>query len=270
MKTSFDKRIVRYEEIHSIKQEHFDTLCSLVDPFDGQKILDLGSGYGACTRELVKFYPQYKFIFTLSDNSDVQLNRSKIEIPKIFIEQNSSSVVNFITDDIVYSKLEDNTFDVIIAKMVIHEINKNQQLNALEEIYRILKPGGKFIFWDLYLNNETKSFFQTIIKEKDRLCEFDTLCNNRNFLTGCDIYNLFSKTGFKNILKEEDIMTPVITANRLKDEFKNDINLLERWHSFIIEKAKYTDPYILFNLSFKNFGDYMMITPPKAIITAYK
>lgn len=270
MITSFDKRIVRYEEIHNIRQEHFDTLCSLINPFDGQNILDLGSGYGACTRELIKHYPNNKFVFTLTDNSDVQLSRSKTEIPQILLDNNSASIVNFDSDDIVKSKFDDNTFDVIVAKMVIHEINKNDQLTALKEIFRLLKPGGKFIFWDLYLNSDTQDFFQSIITEKDRLCEFETLYRNRHFLTGKEIFSLFIDAGFSNTTKEEDIMTPLITMNRLKDEFKNDKVLLDKWHTYILNKAKNTDPYILFNLSFKNLGEYLIITPPKAIITANK
>jgi ubiquinone/menaquinone biosynthesis C-methylase UbiE len=268
--TSFDMRIVRYEDIHSIRQEHFDTLCSLVNPFINQKILDLGSGYGACTRELIKHYPSNKFIFTLTDNSDVQLERSKKEIPQIIQNSNSPSLVNYDLDDITTSKFSDNTFDVIIAKMVIHEINKNDQLNAIKEIFRILKPGGKLIYWDLYLNHDTQLFFQSIITEKDRLCGFETLCKNRYFLTGKEILDYLLAAGFSKIIKEEDIMTPVVTSKRLKDEFKGDESLLNQWHNYIHDMAKNTNPYILFNLSFKDFGTYLSITPPKAIITAFK
>lgn len=270
MQTSFDKRLVRYEEIHSIRQEHFNTLCSLVDPNSNQQILDLGSGYGACTRELIKYYPKNEFVFTLTDNSPVQLERSKEEIPQIIVSYNSPAKVNFISDDIVNSIFKDNTFDVIIAKMVIHEIKKDEQLKALKEVYRLLKPGGKFILWDLYLNSDTQSFFQSIIAEKDRLCGFDTLFNNRYFLTGREIFTLLTQSDFFGISKEEDILTPVITINRLSSEFKNDKLLLQMWHSYILEKAENTDPYILFNLSFKNRGEYFMITPPKAIIVAHK
>lgn len=270
MKSSYDNRIVRYEEIHSIKQEHFDLLCSLVDPKDKLEILDLGSGYGSCTRELIKKYPKYRINYTLTDNSDVQIQRSKAEIPQILKACESNSIVNYEYDDIVRSKFQDNSFDIVISKMVIHEIKKEKQIDAFKEIYRILKPGGKLIFWDLYLNNYTQAFFQEIVKEKDRLCGYETLYNNRYFLRGDEIFKLLKFSNFQNIQKVEDILTPVITSNRLKSEFRNNIGLLNEWHSYISEKAKLTDPFILFNLSYRSHGDWYSITPPKAIITAIK
>ena len=270
IETSFDKRIVRYEEIHSIKQEHFDVLCSLLNPIDNQKILDLGAGYGACTREILRHYPNVKFFFTLADNSAVQLERAKREIPQIILDNDSPSSINFELDNIINSKFADDSFDIIIAKMVLHEINKGSQLSALKEIYRILKPNGKFIFWDLYLDNDSREFFQTIINEKDRLCGFDTLYRNRYFLTGKEIFDLFELAGFCKATKELDLMTPIITSKRLKEEFSNNSLLLNEWNTFIREKAKITDPYILFNLSYKDCNEYLMLVPPKAIVTAHK
>lgn len=270
METSFDKRIVRYEEIHNILQEDFDFLCNLINPKKDQLILDLGAGYGSCTREIIKRYSKNKFNFILTDNSDVQLNRAKSEIPKSILDYNSPSDATFILDDITNSNLSKDTFDIIIAKMVIHEINRSKQLSALKEIYRLLKPGGKLIIWDLYLHNDNQKFFQSIISQKDKLCKFDTLYKNRYFLTGKEIFNNLTLANFKIITKEKDIMTPLTTYNRLKDEFNNDRCLLDLWHLFILEEARKANPFILFDLSFKYNGEYISLTPPKAILTAIK
>ena len=270
MQTSFDKRIVRYEEIHSIRQQDFDAFCSLIDPNKDLSILDLGAGYGACTRELINHYPDAPFAFTLADNSVVQLERSKSEIPVILRGNKSSATVAYVIDNIVESLFSEHSFDVVIAKMVLHEIKRPLQITALKEIRRLLKPNGRLIIWDLYLNSETQSVFQSIITEKDRLCGFETLYRDRHFLTGKEMFESLHGAGFSTIRKEQDILTPVISTNRLKDEFKNDRELLEQWHSFIRDFAINVDQFTLFDLSFRDFGECITMVPPKALVVAQK
>lgn len=270
IQTSFDKRIVRYEEVHSIRQADFDALCWLIDPSRDKRILDLGAGYGACTRELIKHYPEADFSFTLADNSEVQLGRSRLEIPETLKVYHSPSTVDYVVDDIIQTQFAEELFDVVIAKMVLHEIKKPLQLVALQQIRRLLRPNGKLIIWDLYLNKETQSFFQSIITEKDRLCDFETLYSDRYFLTGKEMFELLNQAGFSGIQKEQDILTPVITKNRLRDEFKNNRVLLESWHLFIRTLASRVDRFTLFDLSFRDFGEYVSLIPPKALVMAHK
>ena len=270
MQTSFDKRIVRYEEVHSIQQSDFDSLCSLVDPSKDRRILDLGAGYGACTRELIRHYPTAEFEFTLADNSAVQLERSRSEIPEAVRTYNSPSKVAYTVDDILETRFADESFDVIVAKMLLHEIRESLQLRALEEMRRLLKPDGRLIIWDLYLDHHTRDFFQSIISEKDRLCEFETLYRDRHFLIGTELFDLLNRAGFTDLRKEREILSPVISKNRLRDEFGNDRLLLERWHSFIRKLARSADLFTLFDLSFSDFGEYLSLVPPKALVSAHK
>jgi ubiquinone/menaquinone biosynthesis C-methylase UbiE len=268
MATSFDKRIVRYEEIHSIKEEQWDQFCSLIPSINGSNILDIGAGYGSCTREVVKRNLDVSFKITLSENSEVQLARAKSELPKLI--EGSKSKVDFVYDDITSSNFENNSFDIVMCKMVIHEINPKKQLSAFKEIYRILKPNGFVVYWDLFLNDITKPIFSKVILEKDRLCGFKTLVKNRNFLKSQTTFNYFAEAGFKNLTKKFDIMSPVISSNRLKDEFKGDEKLLEKWHSYIRNLANHSDPFLLFNLSYIDNGKCLTFTPQKVIIKACK
>src|SRR3989339_2275930 len=49
---------------------------------------------------------------------------------------------------IIDSGFPDNTFD-LVATDSLHHVQPNVE-NAIDEIYRILKPGGYFIFWEPY------------------------------------------------------------------------------------------------------------------------
>lgn len=46
----FDKRIVEYENIHSIKQKDFDKLIDAINPQQNEKILDAMAGYEAVAK----------------------------------------------------------------------------------------------------------------------------------------------------------------------------------------------------------------------------
>lgn len=43
-------------------------------------------------------------------------------------------------------QLSDNTFDLVLAKDFLEHIDMNKRIRIMEEIYRVLKPGGKLTF----------------------------------------------------------------------------------------------------------------------------
>lgn len=55
--------------------------------------------------------------------------------------------VNYSKQDITSIQFEDNQFDVVVFKSVIGTLNsKERQQKALDELHRILKPGGYLLF----------------------------------------------------------------------------------------------------------------------------
>jgi len=170
----FDSRIVNYEDIHNISESDFDKMFHVVSPVKGDLILDLGCGYGSVTREIILRKRSEHLNFYLSDSSQIQLNRAICNINRK-IDVFQTSTVNFFLDDIVQSKFKSNCFDIIVAKMVLHEVNKENQIKACREIFRILKPGGRLIIWDLALDESNQSLVQQIIKKKDELADLQHL-----------------------------------------------------------------------------------------------
>lgn len=267
-KDSFDVRIVRYEYIHSIKDEFFDELVKIANPKSGENILDAGCGYGSVTREILKRSKDKKLNCFLADSNHTQLLRAQEELTNL--DNKHKSEVKFFIDNLIDTKFKENTFDTVIAKMVIHEIPFKKQQQAIENAYRILKPKGKLIIWDMALDDKTQMIIQDIIRMKDKLAGFKTLEKNRYFLRFDEIKNLLSNAGFTNAKKEYQIISPVITHKRLEQEFGNSKKKLEKWHDFIRERAKQVEPAILKKLKFTDEGNSISFIPPKAIITAIK
>lgn len=267
-KDSFDVRIVRYEYIHSIKDEFFDELVKIANPKSGESILDAGCGYGSVTREILKRSKDKKLNCFLADSNHTQLLRAQEELTNL--DSKHKSEVKFFIDNLIDTKFKENTFDTVIAKMVIHEIPFKKQQQAIENAYRILKPKGKLIIWDMALDDKTQMVIQDIIRMKDKLAGFKTLEKNRYFLRFDEIKNLLSKAGFRNTKKEYQIISPVITHKRLEQEFGNSKKKLEKWHDFIRERTKQVEPATLKKLKFTDEGNSISFIPPKAIITAIK
>ena len=267
-KNSFDVRIVRYEYIHSIKAEFFDRLVKAVDPRNSEALLDAGCGYGAVTREILKRHKDKRLNCYLADSCDTQLSRACTELANIGFGHESS--LSFYKDDLVDTTFEDGTFNTIVAKMLIHEIPAEKQQVAINNAHTILKSGGKLIIWDMTLDESNQRFIQDVIRMKDRLAGFHTLEANRYFLRLDELKFLLDKAGFKDVKLIYKIISPVVSKKRLKPEFGDSKLKLLQWHDFIRSKASDLDPSVLNRLQFKDEGDSISFTPPKAIIVATK
>src|ERR1039457_4141305 len=84
--TSFDQRIVRYEDIHSIQPSDFIALVDAAQIHGRCRILDCGCGYGAVTREVLlatereRLSGAANLAIDLIDESAVQVERAKREL----------------------------------------------------------------------------------------------------------------------------------------------------------------------------------------------
>jgi arsenite methyltransferase len=127
--------------------------CGIVKPeiLEGMRILDLGSGSGRDVYVLSKLVGPKGYVLGV-DMTDEQLDvakrhqafhqsafdykKSNVEFKKGFIEK---------LDEL---NLEDNSFDIVISNCVLN-LSPDKQA-VLDQVYRILKPGGEFYFSDVY------------------------------------------------------------------------------------------------------------------------
>ncbi len=194
-KAGFDDRIVDFSVIHNHKKEDVTAFVDIIDAKKGQVILDGMDGYGSVAKEILKKTEAEGFhleIYTV-DESSVQVERARQNIPH-------AEEQHIIQADIRKVPFEDNKFDTVVIKMGIHEVPKGEQIKVVQEMYRVLKPGGKFVTWELsFLDPETQKAFQDIIRKKDEIAGFEKLVTNRYFPRRDELLELFTEAGFQNV-----------------------------------------------------------------------
>lgn len=105
----------------------------------GLKALDLGANYGGVSVCLVT-EKNYSVVCSDLDNPQQKVLSAHPEI-------NGNPSITFDAVNGLDIKYPDNSFDLVIFKSVLGFIDdKEKQQHFINEIYRVLKPGGQFCF----------------------------------------------------------------------------------------------------------------------------
>ncbi|MBC1237181.1 class I SAM-dependent methyltransferase [Nostoc sp. 2RC] len=102
----------------------------------GTQVLDLCCGSGQATQLLVKLSQNV----TGLDASPFSLQRARQNVP-------SASYVQAFAEEMPFA---DNLFDVVHTSAALHEMEPQQLRKIINEVYRVLKPGGVFTLVDFH------------------------------------------------------------------------------------------------------------------------
>tara|TARA_B100000427_G_scaffold321065_1_gene321142 strand:- start:254 stop:877 length:624 start_codon:yes stop_codon:yes gene_type:complete len=128
-KANFSNIYKFYDLINTVLTLGFDKSWreKAVSNLAGNSVLDLGSGTGAAYEQLINF-----------ETTAVDPNKKMLEL-NAFEKKVLGSAENL--------PFEDNSFDNVFCSFVWRNVSDTN--NALNEIYRVLRPGGKFILLDM-------------------------------------------------------------------------------------------------------------------------
>ena len=107
----------------------------------GSRCLEIGTGMGWGTLGLLQRYPAIVAVATEYDRSVLPMTRSYIQ------HYAPGAHVAFCQADAKAFPFPDHTFDIVLALYVLHHVAGYRA--ALEDIGRVLKPGGRFLFIDV-------------------------------------------------------------------------------------------------------------------------
>ena len=103
-----------------------------------KNILSIGiSTGGSAEINMAKTCPEAKIVATTIDEKGLKYSIEKMSNYKEFAQIEAK--IEDVSKPMIYA---DNTFDYVYARLVLHYLNKQQLNDALNEIYRVLKPNG--------------------------------------------------------------------------------------------------------------------------------
>ncbi len=144
------------------------------------KILDLCCGSAQATKYLVK----YSDNVTGLDASPLSLERSRRNVP-------AANYVEAFAENMPFG---DNEFDLVHTSAALHEMKPMQLQEILQEVYRVLKPGGVFTLIDFH--PPTNPLFWPGLTVFMWLFETETAWQ----LLDADLLSLLKEVGFKATL----------------------------------------------------------------------
>lgn len=111
-------------------------------PQPGEVCVDLGSGRGTDAIRLAEIVGTDGFVYGI-DISDGMINKATRTAENLGIKN-----VRFLQSPLENIRLDDNIVDLVISNCTINHASDKQAV--WNEVYRILKKGGRFIVSDIY------------------------------------------------------------------------------------------------------------------------
>lgn len=141
---------MEYTEINKRYSELAESSCCLScggainysEAKNGEVCVDLGSGRGTDVIRLAETVGKDGFVYGI-DISDGMIQKAISTAKRIGITN-----VDFVQSPLDNIKIDDNIADLVISNCTINHANDKQ--TVWNEIFRILKKGGRFVVSDIY------------------------------------------------------------------------------------------------------------------------
>ena len=126
------------------------------------KILDAGCGIGLWTSYLYKLAKKKKLE---TEIVGVDILPSMIACAKERAEKEGMRIT-FLEEDMTNLSFLDNSFDFVMSVFVFFLLDEKEIVAFLREMYRVLKPGGRFYFFHPNRNKIAQFFVYLITRDK--------------------------------------------------------------------------------------------------------
>lgn len=213
MQSMYDK-IGKYDQdrINGFKDGFINDFIHSCNIKKGDVVLDAMAGDGNLSERILALHPETNL--TTTDLSEAQC---KIASEKL---GNKSTVIRL---DLTTQCPFENLFDIIIIKSGNHEIPLSKQQNLYDNIFKALKPNGRFINLGILLpQNDLRADLNTLNEYRSNLAGVPVDIKNRHFLTGTEFYSFLSNSGFTKITSQENFNYEIDMNILSEHYFKND------------------------------------------------
>jgi len=176
--SKIEKRFVNSKRHTQKNLELVERLFNRIDLHNITRVLEIRCGTGIVSAHLTNRHNM--------NVVGIDLDSNQITIAKKY--NNESEHLKFIEADSTKLPFENQEFDMVLSLYVMHHIGNWEK--TLEEINRVLKPNGYFLFYDLAYSGFITRIFRPIAK-------------NYGVYTINDISHCLKINNFKIIYTEE-------------------------------------------------------------------
>ena len=212
MTSSEEKRSYKASEMHADVEREIDRLRSQAlwgwekesrnlgwfGLKDGMSILEVGSGPGFVTEQLLTLYPR-------SDITCVEIDPDLIKRAENYLRDRVQGRYRIVEGDLMHMDFPDNSFAFAYGRFIFQHLP--DPLGAMKEIYRVLKPGGKLAIADV--DDGLGHIFDPPSAEADAVeAKLSTLQANQggNRFIGRRLWRLLEAAGYHNVDLEAHAM----------------------------------------------------------------
>ncbi len=228
--TEYDKIAEKYskkdEDRRAKKYSLTPTFFKLLGNLKGKTVLDLACGSGYFTR-LIKEKGASEVI-------GVDISEQMIKLAEQKEKHNPLGIKYLIYDVLKLPKLGE--FDIVVGSLLLHYSKTKEEIKKMcENIYKNLKPGGKFVALNNNPDNPISKHkeYDSIVTAKEPVKEGYPLtitlfvngeesCSFVNYYWKKQTYNeIFKKVGFKNIIWQKMVVSEEGLKKFGKDFWEN-------------------------------------------------
>jgi SAM-dependent methyltransferase len=162
----------------------------MAPPGSYRRVLDLGCSFGGLTRALRSAFADAEVI-------GIDISASALTYAH-HLAETAGQRITYAQRDATATGYEDESFDLVCAFLLLHEVPNDVRARMLAEAHRILRPGGQLMFLDIppyRVLTPVQAFFES----------FDGRGNGENFWEShlaSDFPALLRETGFTDVREQ--------------------------------------------------------------------